>query len=498
MRRVAWPRGKVAGGSSAVNGLLWVRGQAADFDGWAAAVCDPRWSAASTLPRFERIEREMQVGPSRCGMQHTDRPTAAFIAAAAHLGVQTAADVGGRFRGSFAGAGASALQEGAGMLPVSVTPEGVRASSAAAYLEPALADSARDLELVLGAHVDRLTFGVAAGAAAGGSGAGGGRDNRPACTGVQYTTAGGTVMRAELEPGGEVVLAAGAIGSPHILLASGVGPPAQLERCATTVPLVSASPAVGQHLQDHLQIRANFRSLAPTLNDRVNSVLGLAKMTAEYTLRRTGPLTMSPTPAAAFVRSRSVVDRHCASGGGSDGVACNTSAPERAGSGSPGRPDLQLHFGPWTAADREVSRGSIFRALDPFSAFTITACQLRPTSSGSVVLASASTVDAPLIQPNFLSTEEDASAAVRAVRTLQAFARAPPLRDVIDRGATSSLLDGAVSDADALAYARANSSSIYHSAGTCRMGLHGHDSVVDAELRVHGVGSLRVADASIM
>ena len=438
MRRLAWPRGKVAGGSSAVNGLLWVRGQAADFDGWAAAVCDPRWSAASVLPRFERIEHEMRVGPSRCGMQRTDRSTAAFIASAAHLGVHTTADGGGGggFRGSFAGATDSTLQEGAGMLPVSVTPLGTRASSAAAYLEPALADSARSLELVLGAHVDRLLFGDAVGAAAGGSSTAGGqrRDDLPAlCTGVQYSSGpgGGTVVRAELAAGGEVVLAAGAIGSPHILLRSGLGPPAQLEQHATEIPLVSASPAVGQHLQDHLQIRADFRSLTPTLNDRVNSVLGLAKMVAEYALLRTGPLTMSPTPAAAFVRSHSVVTHCCTSS--DDSVTLNKLASESAStnSDSPARPDLQLHFGPWTAAARKVSRAGVFRALDSFSAFTITACQLRPTSSGSVVLANTSTVDAPLIQPNFLSTEEDAAAAVRAVRTLQAFARVRQLFDII-------------------------------------------------------------------
>jgi choline dehydrogenase len=402
----------------------------------------------------------MGVGPPRCDTATRDAATRAFIRAAQQFiaPCRGAEDhlVGLR------GVGA-ASQEGAGMAAVTVRESGLRTTSATSFLAPALRAHPHSLRLETGVHATRLRFDGAR------------------CTGVEYENAARAAAAlaagaappppqlASLRPGGEVVLAAGAIGSPHLLLRSGIGAPAQL--AAHGIACVAPLERVGENLADHLQIKAAPRTLVPTLNDDVHSPLGLIRMGCDFVMRRRGALTMAPTPAVAFLRSE-------------------RSAPS---------PDVQILFGPWSAASRTVAPGRLFRALDRFSAFSVSAYQLRPTSRGSVRLG-ATPRSAPLIQPNFLSTAKDQQCAVRAVGVLRALLDAPAFDGIVDRAHRSNALlrlDRA-DDAEALAYAVDHGSSIYHSIGTCAMGASATTAVVDGALRVHGVAGLRVADASVM
>lgn len=471
-RTLAWPRGKILGGCSAINGLLWVRGQRSDYDFWATAAGDSNWNAENCTKRFPRIEEELKVGAPRCRMEDTCGATKQFLAASKELKVGSSQSSSSLFRGSFEGSSNDQNQEGGGMFPVTVTPEGLRSSAAKAFLKPAL-DAARghdQLELLEGVMVDRILFEDP--------------QSKRRATGISFIDAGGKKQTATLNRGGEVLLAAGAINSPQILMRSGIGNPADLMEHG--IDVVTPLPGVGRNLHDHLQIRAKFRTNIPTLNDRVNSSAELAKMAAEYAMHRTGPLTMAPTPAVAFVRSDQTLER----------------------------PDLQLHWGPWTSAGREVGPTSLFRTLDPWSAFQITSCQLRPKSRGTVKLQSDSVFDAPLINPNFLDQESDREVAARSVAVMRKFASTKCLSSIIDHGyhhKPEIQVEAAIADSNvmhpelgssqeaALAYVRANAASIYHSVGTCAMGKKASDgSVVDGKLRVHGIEGLRVVDASIM
>lgn len=408
------------------------------------------------------------------------------MAAAEELGVRNdSVDRELHFRGALDGASLSEAQEGAGMLPVSVSARGLRSSASVAFL-PSLVLQRPNLDVVSGATVDRLRF------AAG-----------PACTGVSFRDNGGARHEARLAPAGEVVVAAGSIGSPHLLLRSGVGPGPQL--CAHDIDVVKDAPAVGQHLQDHCQVKAAFRTLVPSLNDRVNSWWGLASMAMQFARHRTGPLTMTPTPAGAFARLKA----------------------------SPS-PALQVLYGPWTSRSRStVGALRLFRLLDPFSAAAMTAIQLRPTSRGSVTLSGHHGQGLPRIQPNFLATADDQRTAVEGLRFMLALAHADAMRGVVDKARqlgseadSLSVLRGGGSDKDGgegegvnetftsllqngepdtldhdrlLRYATRNGTTVYHPVGTCRMGRDdGQRSVVDSELRVHGVQGLSVADASVM
>ncbi len=482
-RALLFPRGRTLGGSSAVNGMLWVRGAAADFDAWQAALDDPLWGAANAAERFGELEREMRVGEARCGMEFTDRGVAAFIAAAREVGA----------------AEHPALPEGSGMLPVSVGPDGLRMSASRVFLNDEVLR--RDnLDVVSGAHVEALDLHTD-------------DDATASCDGLSYRTSAGGVRTARLREGGEVVLAGGSIGSPHLLLRSGVGDRRHLD--AAGVRCRHHLPAVGQHLHDHCQIKAAFRTLVPSLNDRVNSSLGMVRMGLEFLLSRSGPLTMTPTPAGAFAHV----------GGGQTSSAAAV-------------PDLQLLYGPWTSRSRNTAGAlQLFRLLDPFPAAALTAIQLRPTSRGSVTLddtGSSPATAPPVIQPNFLDTSEDQQAAVEGVRFMCRVGHSLSMQGVIDKerpvdSEAESFLAGPAASAAAdkeqtndsakdsftsllqagdpddlpesrlLAFARQNGTTVYHPVGSCRMGNDGGAaSVVDSRLRVHGVRGLAVADASVM
>ncbi|WP_294352845.1 choline dehydrogenase [uncultured Sphingomonas sp.] len=427
-RRISQPRGRVLGGSSSINGLVYVRGQREDFDDWAA-VGNAGWGYDDLLPYFRRAEDQQRGadqwhgvgGPLAVSDATGPHPLCdAFIAAAAEAGHPVNPDFNG------------ATQEGAGYFQTT-SRRGRRCSAAVAYLRPAR--DRRNLDIATGAHVRRILF-----------------DGRRA-VGVEWI---GDGAKREARATREVILSAGAIGSPQLLQLSGVGDAAHL--AALGIAPVHHNPEVGANLQDHLQVRTVFRSSrANTFNDDMRSPLRMAKAGLDYALRRKGPLTVSAGYAGGFFRSA------------------------RAGDG---RPDVQVHFITFST-DKMGDR------LHPFSAFTASVCPLRPDSRGHVRITSPDAATAPEILVNFLSTQKDRADIVASLELLRDIMAQPAIAPFI----AGELLPG-VGVADAaqlLDYARETGGSIYHPSCTAAMGR-----VVDASLRVTGVDGLRVVDASIM
>ena len=432
-RQLDWPRGKVLGGSSSLNGLLYVRGQPEDYDRWAQ-MGNPGWSWEDVLPLFKRSENQERGaddfhgadGPLSVSNMRLQRPICdAWIAAAQAAGYPFNPDYNG------------ATQEGVGYFQLT-TRNGRRCSTAVAFLDPVR--RRENLTIVTRAAARRILF-----------------EGRRA-TGVAYRDRGGDerVVRA----GAEVILCSGAIGSPQLLMVSGVGEGAQLAEHGIRVR--HDLPGVGRNMQDHLQARLVFKCNEPTLNDEVRSLLDKARIAMKYALFRAGPMTMAASLATGFLRTGDHVDT----------------------------PDIQFHVQPWSA-------DSPGEGVHPFSAFTMSVCQLRPESRGEIRLAAADPAVHPRIHPNYLSTPTDCRTLVEGIRIARRIARHAPLAQKISEefrpDATLALDD----EAGTLAWARDNSTTIYHPAGTCRMGP-GRDAVVDARLRVHGTDGLRVADCSIM
>ena len=434
-RRIDWPRGKVLGGSSSINGLLYVRGQSADYDHWRQ-LGNVGWSYEDVLPFFKRAEDQERGadefhgtgGPlSVSDMRYRSGICEAFIAAAEEIGVPRNDDFNG------------AVQEGAGYFQLT-TRKGWRCSTAAAYLKPAR--RRRNLEIQTHAHVERLRFGGDGGAAV---------------TGVSYGTGAGE-RTAGLTPGGEVVLSAGAIGSPQILQVSGIGPGEVLSKAGVAVR--ADLPGVGRNLQDHLQIRMVYRVNVPTLNNQINNTLRRALIGIEYALFRSGPMSMGASQVCVFAKTQPELDA----------------------------PDIQYHFQPLSADKPGIE-------MHPFSGVTASVCQLRPESTGRIEITSPDPQVYPSIQPNYLSSAKDQQTAVDAMRftrnLMQTQAMAPFVVEEVTPGPAFQ------SEAELLESARNISQTIYHPVGTCKMGSD-QASVVDDRLRVRGIRGLRVADASIM
>lgn len=429
-RRIDWPRGKVLGGSSSLNGLLYVRGQREDYDRWAE-LGNRGWRYADVLPYFKKSEDQERGandyhgvgGPLKVSDLRLRRPIADhFIAAAQEIGIPANADYNG------------ASQEGVGYFQQTAY-QGFRWSTAKGFLKPARRRA--NLQVVTRAQVCRILF-----------------EGRTAI-GVEYRRGGERhIVRARAE----VVLASGAIGSPQILQHSGIGPAPLLQRVG--VPVQLDLPGVGRNLQDHLQIRLVFRTRERTLNDEVNHPLRKVWIGMQYALWRTGPLTLAASQVAIFTRSRPDVDR----------------------------PDIQFHMQP-LSADKPG------KGAHRFSAFTSSVCQLRPFSRGYVEIRSADPLEYPAIHARYLSDERDHPVVIDAIRVARRIAAAPSLAKHI----VSEFTPGVQyrSDAELLDAARQFSQSIYHPAGTCKMGSD-TSAVVDDRLRVHGVAHLRVVDASIM
>jgi choline dehydrogenase len=326
-------------------------------------------------------------------------------------------------------------QEGLGFYQVTAR-RGRRVSSAVAFLRRATKRS--NVRLEIQAQVQAIVL-----------------ENKRA-RGVTYLVDGVTHTAQARKA---VVLSAGAINSPAILQRSGIGRPDWLAKAGIAVQ--HALPGVGDNLQDHLQAKLVYRCVEPnTLNDKVRSLGSKLGMGAQYILNRTGPLTMSAGQAGGFIRSRDGLDR----------------------------PDVQYHVMPF-------SSGDLRKGLDSFSGMTISACQLRPDSRGTVLVKNADPTVAPLISPNFLSAENDVRTLLDGLRIGRSIAMAAPMRKALEREERPGV--DVKSDEALLDYVRQTAASVFHPAGTCRMGS-GPDAVVDAKLRVHGIQGLVVADASIM
>ncbi len=429
-RKLQWPRGKVLGGSSSLNGLLYVRGQAEDYDRWHE-LGNTGWSYNDVLPYFKKSEDQARGANKYHGvggfLKVSDlrlrRPIADFfIKAATQIGIPLNDDYNGE------------TQEGVGYFQQTAH-KGFRWSTARGFLNPA---RKRDnLTIITNAHTCKVLF------------------EGKRAVGVEYLKGG---ERVEVKAAKEVVLSAGAIGSPQILQLSGIGDQSLLERVG--VPLLHNLPGVGQNLQDHLQIRLVFKTSQRTLNDELNSYWKQFKVGLEYVLKRTGALTLAASQVVIFTKATPEADR----------------------------PDIQFHFQP-LSADKPGE------GVHPFSAFTASVCALRPYSRGHIEITSNDPLKYPAIHPNYLSDERDQQLAVDSVKVARSIAEAPALAPhILDEYVPGRQYQ---SDEELLQAAREHSQTIYHPTSTCKMG-NDDMAVVDERLKVHGIDGLRVIDASIM
>ena len=460
-RTLRYPRGKVLGGCSSINGMIYMRGQQRDYDGWAASSGDARWRWDACLPAFQQHEDHWRganahhaapgfdaTGARAGGEWRVDKQRLrweildAFAAAAQEAGIPVTDDFN---RGN---------NEGVGYFEVNQR-GGVRWNATKAFLRPV--QHRDNLQVWTGAQVTRL---VSA------------RDDAGLrVTGVEVRPEGhdhnrGAPLIARLRgdgrPGtGEIVLAAGAIGTPQVLQLSGIGPAALLQRHGISVQ--HDLPGVGQNLQDHLQIRAVFEVQGvKTLNTQANSLLGKGLIGLQYLLRRSGPMSMAPSQLGCFTKS----------------------SPTLAW------PDLQYHVQP-------LSLDAFGEPLHRYNAFTASVCNLNPTSRGQVQIRSNRPEDAPAIQPNYLSTEHDRQIAAQSLRLTRRIAAQPALAKYRPREVKPGVQFE--SDAELAHLAGDIGTTIFHPVGTCKMGAAGDaQAVVDSELRVRGVAGLRIADASVM
>ncbi len=430
-RALPYPRGRTLGGCSSINGMIYMRGQARDYDGWRQ-LGNAGWGWDDVLPHFLRHEDQARGGDDMHGtggelrvedLRLSWEILDAFRDAAEQAGIPKTEDFN---RGD---------NEGCGYFQVHQK-RGVRWSAAKAFLRPA----------AMRPNLTILTDAAAAGIEL--------QDGR--ATALRFRQ-GGVAKRAVARR--EIVLAAGAIGSPQLLQVSGIGDPAHLAEHGIAV--AQALPGVGGNLQDHLQIRCVYKVQGTrTLNLRANSMLGKLGMGIEYALARRGPLTMAPSQLGCFARS-----------------------DERRETAN-----LEYHVQP-------LSTDKLGGRLHDFEAFTASVCNLRPESRGEVRLRSADPRDKPVIRPNYLSDPADRAVAADAIRLTRRIVAQPALQ----RFAPEEFLPGdTVLDEDALAEAAGRiGTTIFHPVGTCRMG-DDPGAVVDARLRVHGIRGLRIADASVM
>ncbi len=437
-RSLIYPRGKVLGGSSSINGMIYMRGQPLDYERWADETGDDSWRWGQVLPLFRRSEDhyagaselhgaggEWRVERQRLSWKILD----AFRDAAAETGIPKIADLN------------AGLGEGSAYFEVNQR-RGIRLNTAKAFLRPAA--QRPNLTIMTGCHVERLLFTET--------------PQGTVCTGVQFT-GGGQALVASAER--EILLAAGAVGSPQILQLSGIGAAGELQRHGITP--VADLPGVGANLQDHLQLRMIFKVQGvTTLNTRATNWFGKTLIGLEYAMFQSGPMSMAPSQLGAFARS----------------------SPDQPA------PNLQFHVQP-------LSLDKFGDPLHRFPAFTASVCNLQPSSRGHVRIASADSYAAPKITPNYLSTGLDRKTAAAALALTRRIVAAPALSGYQPQ----EFMPGPqYQTEDELAEAAGLvGTTIFHPVGTCRMGRSDDPmAVVDSRLRVRGVKNLRVVDASIM
>ena len=433
-RAIPWPRGRVLGGSSSINGLLYVRGQPLDFNRWQQ-LGNVGWGWDDVLPYFKRSETwkgdptdpelrggdgPLSVSPTSLKRDVVDK----WILAAVAAGYSETQDYNG------------VDQEGVGYFQLTMN-QGKRCSSAVAYLNPAR--GRENLTIFTNMQVEKLLI----------------EDGR--VTGINTKHKGQPV---QLKAAREVILSAGAIGSPQILMLSGIGVSSELGAVGITTK--KHLPGVGKNLQDHLQARPIFKTDLSTINTETSNYFKQAIIGLQYVLRQTGPMTMAASLGAGFLKTDSRQET----------------------------PDIQFHIQPFSA-------DNAIEGPHPFSAFTASVLQLRPESVGHLKLVSANIDDHPEIHPNYLAAEIDQRTIVKGIQIARKIAQFEPLKSHI----TEEYQPGhavAMDDYDAtLNWARNTAVTIYHPTGTCKMGSDPM-AVVDHRLRVHGLRGLRVADASIM
>ena len=451
-RALRYPRGKALGGCSSINGMIYMRGQARDFDDWAAFTGDRAWSWDKVLPDFKAHEDHHRLdagadpvtgGNSRFSDLHGHGGEwrvekqrlrwdilEAFAAAAVETGVPRSEDF------------SSSDEASVGYFEVNQK-AGWRWNASKAFLRPARGRA--NLVIWTQAEVEKLQIETSP-------------TGQRKCTGVVLHRGAGTVT---VKARREVILSAGAIGSPQILQLSGIGPRALLARHGVDVTL--DLPGVGENLQDHLQIRAVFKVQgASTLNVLASSLLGKVKIGLEYALRRSGPMSMSPSQLGAFTRSDA----------------------------SRAHPNLEYHVQP-------LSLDAFGEPLHTVPAFTASVCNLNPTSRGSVRIRSNRRGEAPSIAPNYLSTDEDRKVAADSIRQIRTIVAQPALAEYQPVEWKPGV--EFQTDAELAKLAGDIASTIFHPVGTTRMGREDDPlAVVDSRLRVRGIAGLRVVDAGVM
>ena len=433
-RDIPWPRGRVLGGCSSINGLLYVRGQAEDFNHWRQ-LGNTGWAWEDVLPYFKRAETwkgdgtensergtdgPLSVSPTRLKREIVDK----WLDAAVGAGYKRNPDYN------------SSDQEGVGYFQLTLD-KGRRCSSAVAYLKPAR--NRKNLTIITHAQVERLLV------------------EQGEAKGVVANIKGQSqTIRARRE----VILSAGAIGSPQILMLSGIGDAQELT--AKGIKPICDLPGVGKNLQDHLQARPVFKTNLSTINIETNNIFKQGLIALQYAISQTGPMTMAASLGTGFLKTDPLL----------------------------ATPDIQFHIQPFSAS-------APADGPHKFSAFTASVLQLRPESTGHLELKSADWRDHPAIHPNYLATKLDQDTIVKGIQIARHIAQFEPLKShIIEEFIPGSKID--MDDYDAtLNWARDNSVTIYHPTGTCKMGQDDL-AVVDARLKVRGLKGLRVADCSIM
>ena len=433
-REIPWPRGRVLGGSSSINGLLYVRGQVEDFNHWRQ-LGNTGWAWDDVLPYFKRAETwnsdgkvdpvrgtegPLSVSPTPLKRDIVDK----WVEAAVGAGFRRNADYNG------------AEQEGVGYFQLTVA-KGRRCSSAKAYLKPA--SNRKNLKIITDAQAEKILI----------------QDGR--AFGVTVNIRG---QSQNIYARREIVLSAGSIGSPQILMLSGIGAASELKKHGINV--IKNLPGVGKNLQDHLQARPVFKTNLSTMNVEINNVFKQGMIALQYALNKTGPMTMAASLGTAFLKTDPLL----------------------------ATPDIQFHIQPWSA-DKPAD------GPHKFSAFTASVLQMRPESTGHLELQSANWREHPLIHPNYLATKLDQNTIVKGINIARKIAQFEPLKShIIEEFSPGS--DVAIDDYETtLQWARDTSVTIYHPTGTCKMGQD-KMAVVDERLRVHGLSGLRIADCSIM
>ncbi|BCG78793.1 GMC family oxidoreductase [Mesorhizobium sp. 113-3-3] len=432
-----WPRGKLLGGSSSINAMVWIRGAREDFDDWRAAG-NPGWGYDDLLPAFKALE-DNEAGADKWrgtgGPLHISETanavhplTKRYLAAGQQAGLPFNPDFNG------------AAQEGVGTYQIS-TKNGRRMSAARAFLRPAMKRG--NVRVETNALASRILF------------------EGKRAIGVEYLQNGQTkTARA----GREIILSAGSINSPQLLQLSGVGPSALLKGLG--IPVVHANENVGANLQDHVGINYTFKGKVPTLNQILRPWWGKLLVGMQYILTRSGPLSLSMNHGGGFFRTDPAFSR----------------------------PNMQLYFQAFSTVIPKSGERPILTP-DPWPGFSIGLSNCRPSSRGEIMIRSGNPLDYPKITANAYSTNADVEEMLAAVKFVRKIASMPAMAEII----REEVLPGPSiqSDADLITDFRKRSGTVYHPVSTCRMGPDPQRAVVDPRLKVHGLEGLRVIDASI-